>query len=91
MYPAERHSHSGRPAISVEQAEHSAVLRIDDTKLAALMTTLTREPPAIDDVQFFLARGDELPAERNPTGYVWGHRMRQIRFWEVPCTLALGR
>src|SRR5262245_45655150 len=46
-----------------------AVLLIDDAKLAALITILTREPAAIDDVQFFLsAREDELPAELNPTG-----------------------
>ena len=40
----------------------AAVLLLDDPALATLITRLTREPKAIEDVGFFLdARGDELP------------------------------
>jgi transcriptional regulator with XRE-family HTH domain len=42
----------------------AAVLLLEDPALAALITRLTHEPGAIEDVGFFLdARGDELPEE----------------------------
>ncbi len=61
---------TGRRRLTVESlteiaqalALPAAVLLLDDPALATLITRLTREPEAIEDIGFFLdARGDELP------------------------------